>query len=180
MDKDQNAAILERKAVRQESSPQQGGNLVWYMLGLGVLLLLMVTMFNSGTEQTIGWSDLLNAGRRQRSERQGTPGYIDIVDRPARHRSSEFASRICRDIVIGSTSVTAKVTRQRLKPPAADGTTGERVGTSRPRDGRRRRRCASIAIPRSNDLPSCSQRTASRLRDRRVRPTRCSATCRCC
>ena len=26
---------------------------MWYMLGLGVLLLLMVTMFTSGNEQTI-------------------------------------------------------------------------------------------------------------------------------
>ena len=29
------------------------------MLGLGVLLLLMVTIFNSGTQLSIGWSDLL-------------------------------------------------------------------------------------------------------------------------
>ena len=37
---------------------QQGGNFVWYLLGLGVLLLVLVTIFNSVTEQDIRWSEL--------------------------------------------------------------------------------------------------------------------------
>src|SRR5690606_27012846 len=33
-------------------------NMVWYLLGLGVLLLLMVMFIKGGTQQDIPWSDL--------------------------------------------------------------------------------------------------------------------------
>jgi len=48
MDKDQKSQPTGEKQPDKKSSPQSG-NLVWYMLGLGVLLLLMVTMFQSGS-----------------------------------------------------------------------------------------------------------------------------------
>jgi cell division protease FtsH len=59
MEKDSKSPSPGDKPSDKKPSQQGGGNLVWYMLGLGVLLLLMVTIFNSGTQQQIGWSDLL-------------------------------------------------------------------------------------------------------------------------
>ena len=50
MDKDQKPQSTGEKPPEKKSSPQ-GGNLVWYMLGLGVLLLLMVTLFNNSSGQ---------------------------------------------------------------------------------------------------------------------------------
>ncbi len=99
----------------EKKAPQQGGNLVWYMLGLGVLLLLMVTMFSSSSDQVIGWSDLL---RLVEASGPGTDGSIVVVDRsstpPQRIRISELTN-----VVVGSSSVTAKVSRQRFKSSAA-------------------------------------------------------------
>jgi len=100
--------------------PQQGGNLVWYMLGVGVLLLLMVMMFSSGSEQTLGWSDLLRLVEHSGTEGDGS---IDVVDRsgtqPQRWRISDLD-----EVVVGSSSVRAEVTRQRLKRVTA-GEAGE-------------------------------------------------------
>ena len=58
MEKDQKPQSNSDKQSDKKSTPQ-GGNLVWYMLALGVLLLLMVTVFNNGTSVPLGFSDLL-------------------------------------------------------------------------------------------------------------------------
>jgi cell division protease FtsH len=97
----------------EKKVPQQGGNLVWYMLGLGVLLLLLVTIFGSRSDQTMDWSDLL---RLVEASGPDGPGAIEIVDRTM--PSQRFLISDLSDVVVGSTSVTAKVSRQRLKSTA--------------------------------------------------------------
>jgi cell division protease FtsH len=109
MDKDEHSQPSNDKQA-DKKAPQQGGNLVWYMLGVGVLLLLMVTMLSSGTEHTVYWSDLL---RLVEAKGKGN-GSIDIVDRsgnpPQRWRISNL-----NEVVVGNSEVTAEVTRQKLK-----------------------------------------------------------------
>src|SRR5436190_19659915 len=84
MDKDQKPLANNEKQPDKKSSPQ-GGNLVWYMLALGVLLLLMVTVFSTSSGQPLGFSDLLKlidaTGKdpKDPNGKQG-PGYIDILD----------------------------------------------------------------------------------------------------
>src|SRR5262245_42434488 len=111
------------KQSEKKPTPPGGGNLVWYMLGLGVLLLLMVTIFNSGTQLKIGWSDLIKLIEATDEEGTGT-GSVDIVDtsttQPVRNRLSDL-----NDIQIGSSYVTAKVTRQRFKQTTSRGSNGE-------------------------------------------------------
>jgi cell division protease FtsH len=99
---------------------QQGGNFVWYLLGLGVLLLVLVTIFNSVTEQDIRWSELeqlIDAS----NPTHGT-GYFDVTDRstarPQKIRLSHLSN-----IVVGQHEVTARVTRQRFN--AAGDTSAE-------------------------------------------------------
>jgi cell division protease FtsH len=100
--------------------PQQGGALVWYMLGLGVLVLLMVTIFSSGSEQTITWSDFLQLVAASDPQAPDAPGYVDVVDnsgaRPQKVRISGLSK-----VVIGTNSVTARVTRQALRSAASEG-----------------------------------------------------------
>ena len=67
------------KSADKKPAPQ-GGNLVWYMLGLGVLLLLMVTMFTSGSEPDDRLERSAAAGRSQRSQGRTEHGYIDVAD----------------------------------------------------------------------------------------------------
>jgi cell division protease FtsH len=94
----------------EKKSPQQGGNLVWYMLGLGVLLLLVVTMLGNTNEQNVSWSDLL---RLVDARGPGGRGYLDVTDSsgtpPQRWRISDL-----QKVEIGGTSVKAKITRQKL------------------------------------------------------------------
>jgi cell division protease FtsH len=122
MDKDEHSPPSNDKQA-DKKAPQQGGNLVWYMLGVGVLLLLMVTMLSSGTEHTVYWSDLL---RLVEASGKGGKGSVDIEDRsgnpPQRWRISDL-----NEVVVGNSEVTAKVTRQKLKPAKS----GEASGAAR-------------------------------------------------
>ncbi|HVT29331.1 MAG TPA: ATP-dependent zinc metalloprotease FtsH [Lacipirellulaceae bacterium] len=108
MEKDQKPQPTNDRPTDKKSAPQ-GGNLVWYMLGLGVLLLLMVTLFNNNSGLTIRFSDLL---KLVDATGKGGAGYVDVPDpNSTQHlRLSDLS-----EIVVGSATVTAKVTRQHLK-----------------------------------------------------------------
>lgn len=50
MDSPKPSSNSSQKSPQKSSDkklPQQSGNFVWYLLGLGVLLLLMVTIFST-------------------------------------------------------------------------------------------------------------------------------------
>jgi len=116
MDKEHSPKPSNDKPPEKKSS-QQNGNLVWYMLGLGVLLLLMVTMFNSKSEPVIAWSDLIRLIEQNPSNESATK-YVDVEDRSSTPGKKIRVSDLS-DVVIGSAHVEARVTRQPL--PAADG-----------------------------------------------------------
>ena len=69
------------------------------MLGLGVLLLLMVTMFSTRHRADDGLERLLEARRGQRSDEGSAPQFIDIARHQQQPDSKRFASPISRDIV---------------------------------------------------------------------------------
>lgn len=102
--------------------PQPTGNFVWYMLGLGVLLLLMVTIFNSRNEQPLLWSELIDLVKASNPDHPADDRYIDVLidesgSRPQKKRLSDLS-----DIVIGPTSVKARVTRQSFSAAADNAT----------------------------------------------------------
>ena len=63
MDKDQHSQPSNDKSA-DKKAPQQGGNLVWYMLGLGVLLLLV----------GLGRWDAVPLGLQQRGQQPALAG----------------------------------------------------------------------------------------------------------
>ncbi len=117
MDKDHSPQSPNDKPSDKKPAPQ-GGNLVWYMLGLGVLVLLMVTMLTSRSEPDIGWSDLLRLVKASDPTDKNSPGYIDIDD-PAGGGKIRIAE--LSDVEVGNSVVTAKVTRRPLNPAVANG-----------------------------------------------------------
>jgi cell division protease FtsH len=119
MEKDQQSPNSNEKQS-DKKTPPQGGNVVWYMLGLGVLLLLMVTMFSTGTEVEMHWSDFERLVAASDPTIPNATRFIEIVDRT---RTPEQKIRVgnLSHIVVGEREVTAQVTRTRLKPA---GTTG--------------------------------------------------------
>jgi cell division protease FtsH len=117
MDKDQKPQSSGEKQPDKKSSPQ-GGNLVWYMLALGVLLLLMVTVFSNSSGQPLGFSDLLkliDATGKDANGKQG-PGFIDVPDPTTARPQQRLRISDLSEIIVGSSNVTAKVTRQRYTP----------------------------------------------------------------
>src|SRR4051812_23209159 len=90
------------KPSDKKATPQPGGNIVWYLLGLGVLLLLMVTIFQSGSQQRVGWSDLLRLV--EASGKDGT-GSIEINDTSSNDTKRYLLSDLS-DINVGSSYVT--------------------------------------------------------------------------
>src|SRR3954453_11146561 len=92
-----------------------GGNLVWYMLGLGVLLLLLLTIFNISSSLTLGFSDLL---KLVRASGKGGPGFIEIVD-PTSGQPQRISN--LSNVVVGSSNVIATVNREFLKASSGSG-----------------------------------------------------------
>src|SRR5688572_29855688 len=101
MDKDHTPQPSNDKQSDKKPA-QQGGNLVWYMLGLGVLLLLMVTLFTTSKEPDIGWSDLLRLVEASDPLDNNAPKYIEIEDRSGTGNGKIRIGHLS-DVEIGST-----------------------------------------------------------------------------
>ena len=66
-----------KKPSEKKNAPQ-ANNLVWYLLGLGIVLLLLATVWSGQERLKIGWSDLkrlVQAAHLERRDRQGTHNY---------------------------------------------------------------------------------------------------------
>src|SRR4029079_2717625 len=133
MDKDQKPQSNSEKQADKKSSPQ-GGNLVWYMLALGVLLLLFVTMFSTNSGVTLGISDLLNlisVSGKDANGKEGV-GYIDIPDPTTTRPQQRARIKDISDIEVGSTTVKAKVTRQHFTAKDAETAPSEKELSTAP------------------------------------------------
>lgn len=94
-----------------KKSPQSGGNLVWYMLGLGVLLLLVVTIFTSSSEQEIRWSEFEQLIKASNPANPPSERYIDVIDRSAGQEGRKIRLYDLRNIEVDTRQVRAKVKR---------------------------------------------------------------------
>jgi cell division protease FtsH len=96
------------KPPEKKSAPQ-GNNFLWYMLGLGVLMLLLVTMWSNQDQIPLKWSeleDLIEASNPERPE--GTPEYITVTDESVKPHVQYKLSHPS-EIRIGMTEITGKV-----------------------------------------------------------------------
>jgi cell division protease FtsH len=87
----------------------QNNNMLWYMLGLGVLLLLLVTAFSTRERLDLSWSeleDLIEASNPQRAKDGVT--FITVTDK-ATKPPTQYMLDSPRDIVVGLTDVTGTV-----------------------------------------------------------------------
>ena len=90
-----------------KKSTPQGGSFVWYLLALGVLLLLIVTLFTGRTEKQILWSDFVALVRAHGAD-DGQAHSIEVLD-----ESTEPARRIrlanLDKVMVGPRNVTGRV-----------------------------------------------------------------------
>ena len=114
----------------EKKLPQQSGNFVWYLLGLGVLLLLMVTIITSRNETRIRMSDFVRFVKASNpvTHKDKNERYIDVEDRSSAPPETVRLSDLSQ-VVIGDAEVQAKVIRSRPSVPGVEsrnelGTTG--------------------------------------------------------
>lgn len=94
--------------------PQQGSNLIWYVLGLMTVLLLLGTVWSGGLQEDIAWSDLEKLIIASNPENEpGTPNYIRYVDKDEQPPVMvQLSLSNPSDIKIGTTDVTGYVDRR--------------------------------------------------------------------
>ena len=122
----QPASDKSRKKTDKKPAPQSS-NTVWYLLGLGVMLLLLATLWNGQDQERIDWSVLEQLILVSNSKNTEGPDYIEI--------ESEENGKPCllrfsgpTEIVVNMTEVTGKVNRR--KAPLLAGTTISALGSS--------------------------------------------------
>ncbi|MEM8865572.1 MAG: AAA family ATPase, partial [Planctomycetota bacterium] len=97
-----------------------GGSFVWYLLGLGVLLLLLMSIFSGPSETRLDWSDLEDLVRASDVNSEQATNSIEIVD-----KSSQPAKKIrlanLSEVIVDSRKVKAKVERTELADATATG-----------------------------------------------------------
>ncbi len=98
-----------------EKKPQpQGSNLVWYVLGLCVLLLLLGTVWNDKDQMVVEWYDLERLIEASGNQAEGD-GWI-LVELKSSSGRQQWEISQPEDITIGTQEVTGKVRRRSLNP----------------------------------------------------------------
>jgi cell division protease FtsH len=150
---DQPKDAPKSKSPDKKPAPQ-ANNLLWYLLGLGVLLLLLVTVWGAQDKLTILWSDferLVVASNPDAPE--GSPKYIKFIDR-TKATPMEYMLTNMQDIRIGVQEVKGTVDEQHR--PVTDGKESEKfIGPKRvnfrvPRDSEETRLAKLLA---ANNIP---------------------------
>jgi cell division protease FtsH len=91
-------------------------NMVWYLLGLGVLLLLMVMFIRSGTQMDIPWSDLEKlVAATDPDNLQDGGSYVMNDESDTQPRKWKLS--LLKDIEVAEHEITGKVTRQEIVEP---------------------------------------------------------------
>ncbi len=109
-DRDQNSKSSDKKPTPQS-------NFVWYMLGIGVLVLLVVTIWGGGNEEELTWSDFArlveaHGAKAEKTDesKNETSGIIEIQTGKGASRRLVRLSNL-QKVLIGSTEITGRVNR---------------------------------------------------------------------
>ena len=100
-----------------DKKPQaSNNNMLWYLLGLGVLLLLVVTVFNSQDKLPMSWSDLLAVVEVSNPDPKAHKDSVDyhVVEVTTAATPTHYMVSQPKDVVIGMTEVTGKVNCTRV------------------------------------------------------------------
>lgn len=103
---DENKQSPEKRGEKKPAP--QGGNLVWYFLGIFIILLLLGTIFSSNNALTLKMSELEQLLIASNPENTNSPRFITI-DRKDSKQPVQLKLSDPQDIVVGATSVTGRV-----------------------------------------------------------------------
>ncbi len=116
---DQTPSPQKPEGASGDRKPQsQGSNFVWYLIGFGVLLLLLLTAFNGKGPEPVKWSDLEELVRASDAKDEDATNSIEIIE-----KSGDTTTRVrlanLSDLVIYPRKVRGKVERTELADPTA-------------------------------------------------------------
>lgn len=105
-----------------DKKPNQRGSFVWYLVILAILLMVVVTVSQTGTVREVDWSDLEKLVERSKDpelvEREGEdpaayPGSVIVTDTYGKTTTTYKLSGL-KDLVVSSTDITGDVTVELL------------------------------------------------------------------
>ena len=124
----------ENKEKPQSSQP--GSNYVWYLLGLAVLLMLVVTQFGSPSSIEIDWSDFKRLVEATNTTDPEAPGSVILYDEESDPPRYVYLSNLS-NLVVDYNSVRGKVDRYLFSTEnAAETSTPQPVPTELPVGGK--------------------------------------------
>jgi cell division protease FtsH len=137
---DQPKDAPKQKSPEKKAAPQNN-NLLWYLLGLGVLLLLLVTVWGATEKRTIQWSDLekLIVASNPDAPKDKLK-YVTVVDETTKPPTKWMLSEP-KDIRVGTNEVTGSV--KALQVAGADDLKANPLGDSSAKPQRTNFRVAS-------------------------------------
>jgi cell division protease FtsH len=91
-----------------------GGNLIGYLLGVGLITLVLVTLFHPASQVEIAYMQLVLLVEQGSSERNKN-AQIEVVEGTEGHRQRVRYSHLS-DLRVGHSEITGRVTRQVLEP----------------------------------------------------------------
>ena len=126
MEKDQEQPESNRRESDRKT-PSPGGNLVWYLLALGIGTLLLIALIGNGNEVEISYGKLFEL-IEQGAPAQNPDAAIDVIEgvepKQVTYRFSNLS-----ELKIGSHSITGKVTVQQIAPEEKPAETGVKFRT---------------------------------------------------
>jgi cell division protease FtsH len=127
---DQPKETPKPKSPDKKPAPQ-ANNLLWYMLGLGVLLLLLMTLWGAQDKLTIQWSDFSRLVKANKRPAEGEVEVITYTDKTSKPYVERMLSEP-EDIRVGVTEVTGTVMmKERTLPGEAGGPISSSFGDAR-------------------------------------------------
>ena len=89
-----------------------GSNAIWYLAGVGILTVVLISLLTKGSQKEIGYGDFLRLVELGNSANQDEPKSISIEQGTESARQSiEYSKLSDKDLVIGPHRITGRVTR---------------------------------------------------------------------
>ena len=116
MDEKPHSEPKKEKKSPEKKGSQPSNNVVWYLLGIGVILLFAVSLWPKPTDASLQFSDLI---KLLEDGKAGKPAQVEVVEGPE-GRQQTFRYSGIRDVTIALYDVSGKIDRKLVPDPKAE------------------------------------------------------------
>ena len=116
MDEKPHSEPKKEKKSPEKKGSQPSNNVVWYLLGIGVILLFAVSLWPKPTDANLQFSDLVTLLENGKA---GKPAQVEVVEGPE-GRQQTFRYSGVKDVTIGLYDASGKINRELVPDPKAE------------------------------------------------------------